>query len=192
MYQLLLGLYILVCFLLVVVILMQSGRGGGLVESFSAAETLFGGKTNIYMVRITMVLGALFLLLALGLNYFVVQRSKSVMERLFKRRPVSHAPIKPVSRKISHPAGKVKSSPASSPNATSKEKVEKVSPVKATSSEISSKREVSKEKRSEKKIPMKDVSVKKQAKENSVSKSSEDTAVNNSSSSQSATREQTK
>ena len=84
MYQLLLGLYILVCFLLVTAILMQSGRGGGLVESFSAAETLFGGKTNIYMVRITIVLGALFLILALGLNYFVVQRSKSVMERLFK------------------------------------------------------------------------------------------------------------
>ncbi len=85
MYQLLLGLYILVCFLLVVVILMQSGRGGGLVESFSAAETLFGGKTNIYMVRITMILGALFLGLALGLNYFVVQKSKSVMQRLFGR-----------------------------------------------------------------------------------------------------------
>ncbi len=94
MYQLLLGLYILVCFLLVVVILMQSGRGGGLVESFSAAETLFGGKTNIYMVRITIVLGALFLILALSLNYFVVQRSKSVMERLFKKRTVSHAPVR--------------------------------------------------------------------------------------------------
>ena len=93
MYQLLIGLYVLVCFLLVVVILMQSGRGGGLVESFSAADTLFGGKTNIYMVRITIVLGSLFLLLALGLNYFVVQKSKSVMERLFNNRPAPAAPM---------------------------------------------------------------------------------------------------
>ncbi len=99
MYQLLLGLYILVCFLLVVVILMQSGRGGGLVESFSAAETIFGGKTNIYLVRITMVLGALFLILALGLNYFVVQRSKSVMERLFKKRAISHTPMRVLPKK---------------------------------------------------------------------------------------------
>ncbi len=83
MYQLLLGLYVLVCFLLVVFILMQQGRGGGLVESFSAAETLFGGKTNIYMVRITIVLGTLFLGSALLLNYVVVQRSKSIMERFF-------------------------------------------------------------------------------------------------------------
>ncbi len=107
MYQLLLGVYILVCFLLVTVILMQSGRGGGLVESFSAAETIFGGKTNIYMVRITMILGALFLALALGLNYFVVQRSKSVMERLFSR-PARTAPVVPaekVERRTEEKAG---------------------------------------------------------------------------------------
>lgn len=95
MYQLLLGLYILVCLLLVLVILMQSGRGGGLVESFSAADTLFGGKTNIYMVRITMVLGGLFLLFALGLNYFVVQKSKSVVERLFQGGGNSPQPLLP-------------------------------------------------------------------------------------------------
>ncbi len=106
MYQLLLGVYILVCFLLVTVILMQSGRGGGLVESFSAAETIFGGKTNIYMVRITMILGGLFLALALGLNYFVVQRSKSVMERLFSR-PARTAPMAPVKEVEKRPEEKV-------------------------------------------------------------------------------------
>ncbi len=103
MYQLLLGLYILVCFLLVVVILMQSGRGGGLVESFSAAETLFGGKTNIYMVRITIVLGALFLLIALGLNYFVVQKSKSIMERLFKNKAVATKSALPIAKPTTKP-----------------------------------------------------------------------------------------
>ena len=96
MYQLLIGLYILVCFLLVVVILMQSGRGGGLVESFSATDTLFGGKTNIYMVRITIVLGSLFLLFALGLNYFVAQKSKSVVDRLFRKSRVKASPALPV------------------------------------------------------------------------------------------------
>ncbi len=74
---------------------MQSGRGGGLVESFSAADTLFGGKTNIYMVRITMVLGSLFLLFALGLNYFVVQKSKSVVERLFQGEISKPQPVLP-------------------------------------------------------------------------------------------------
>ncbi len=78
------GLYILVCVLLIAVILMQTGRGGGLVESASAAEAIFGGKTNIYMVKITMVVGSLFLALALGLNYYAVQKNKSIIEKLNK------------------------------------------------------------------------------------------------------------
>jgi len=48
------------CLCLVIVILMQSGRGGGLTEAFASAESMFGAKTNEMMVKLTAVLAMLF------------------------------------------------------------------------------------------------------------------------------------
>ena len=69
----------LVCILLVVSILMQSGRGGGLTEAFSSAESMFGAKTNIFMVRITSVLATVFLVTSLTLAYLSAQKEQSLI-----------------------------------------------------------------------------------------------------------------
>ena len=71
----------LVCILLCLVILMQSGRGGGLTESFASAESVFGAKTNSFMVRTTTVLASLFLVTCLTLAYLSSRKERSLMSQ---------------------------------------------------------------------------------------------------------------
>ncbi len=70
---------VVVCIFLIIVILMQSGRRGGLTEGFASAESIFGAKTNIFMVRTTTVLATLFLVTCLGLVILSSQRKQSLM-----------------------------------------------------------------------------------------------------------------
>jgi preprotein translocase subunit SecG len=72
-------IHTMVCILLVVVILMQSGRGGGLTESFASAESMFGAQTNSFMVKSTTVLSVIFFATCLGLALFSLQKEKSLM-----------------------------------------------------------------------------------------------------------------
>jgi len=64
-------IHILVCFLLVVVILLQSGKGGGLASAFGGSgttEASFGGRQAAgFLGKATTVLGAIFLVMSLGL-----------------------------------------------------------------------------------------------------------------------------
>ena len=46
-------LYVMVCLFLILVVLLQAGKGGGLAESFSSAESMFGTQTNAFMVRLS-------------------------------------------------------------------------------------------------------------------------------------------
>lgn len=67
---------------MVTVILLQSGRSSGLTETFgSAAESIFGTKTNAFMIRATTSLAILFIVSCLVLAYMSKQQSKSLMER---------------------------------------------------------------------------------------------------------------
>jgi len=68
-----------VCILLVVIILMQSGRGGGLTESFASAESMFGTQTNSLLIKATTVLTILFLSASLALAFLSANKSKSLM-----------------------------------------------------------------------------------------------------------------
>lgn len=79
MYQFVLVVHVIVSILLMVVVLMQSGRGGGLTQAFAAAETVFGPKTNSLLVRTTTVLGIIFLMTSLSLAYLSAQKDKSLL-----------------------------------------------------------------------------------------------------------------
>lgn len=88
-------IHILACAFLMTVILMQSGRGGGLTEGFSSAESLFGAKTNAFMVKATSILAALFLATCLGLAVLSTQKGRSLMAGkgiVPKSKPVAAAP----------------------------------------------------------------------------------------------------
>jgi preprotein translocase subunit SecG len=72
-------LHALVSILLIVAILMQSGRGGGLTESFASAESMFGAQTNEFMIKTTTVLATVFFVTCIGLAILSSQSGRSLM-----------------------------------------------------------------------------------------------------------------
>ena len=66
-------LLVLLGIVLIFVILLQRGRGGGLVGAFGAGGggSAFGTKTGDVFTTITVVLFVLFMFLAIGLNWMV-------------------------------------------------------------------------------------------------------------------------
>ncbi len=72
-------LHALVCLLLIVIILMQTGRRGGLTESMIAAESLFGAQTNAFMVKATTIFATIFLVTCLSLAFLSSKQNQSLM-----------------------------------------------------------------------------------------------------------------
>src|SRR5476651_1254852 len=72
-------IHVIVCILLVISILMQAGRGGGLTETFQSAESMFGTQTNVFMVRFTTILAVIFLSTSLVLALNSSKEEKSLM-----------------------------------------------------------------------------------------------------------------
>jgi len=70
MFSVLLGIHILVCIALVLAILLQSGKGGGLAGTFggSGSDTVFGGRgAATFLSKATTVLGTSFMVTSLVL-----------------------------------------------------------------------------------------------------------------------------
>ncbi len=65
-------LFVIVCVVLILVVLIQKGRGGGLSAAFGGgmAGSLLGSKTGDFLTWVTIVLVAVFLLLAIVLAKF--------------------------------------------------------------------------------------------------------------------------
>jgi len=74
------AIHVTACLLLIAIILIQRGRGSGLVESFSGVESMFGTKTNTFLTRTTTVLSTLFLLTCLTLAVLSARQSRSLMK----------------------------------------------------------------------------------------------------------------
>ena len=69
MYGFVISLHVLTCLLLVVVVLLQSGKGGGLAGAFGGGgQSVFGGRgASNLLTRATMILGGLFFVTSLTL-----------------------------------------------------------------------------------------------------------------------------
>lgn len=71
MYGVLLAVHLLVCFALVAVVLLQSGKGGGLAGGAfgGATQTVFGGRgATDFITRATIVLGVAFFVTSVSLS----------------------------------------------------------------------------------------------------------------------------
>jgi len=79
MFGFLIFIHIAICLLLVTIILMQSGRGGGLTEGFAAAESMFGARTNSMLVKGTTIFASIFLVTCLSLAFFSAHQNKSLL-----------------------------------------------------------------------------------------------------------------
>ncbi|MBF0522422.1 MAG: preprotein translocase subunit SecG [Candidatus Omnitrophica bacterium] len=75
-------IHVIACALLITIILMQSGRGGGLTEAFASAESFFGAKTNEFLVKGTTIIGIIFLITCMSLAYFSSKRDQSLMSSI--------------------------------------------------------------------------------------------------------------
>ncbi|MBI4708406.1 MAG: preprotein translocase subunit SecG [Candidatus Omnitrophica bacterium] len=76
---LLIILHVIACIGLIGIVLIQRGRGSGLVESFQGVESMFGTKTNEFLTRSTTVLSVIFFITCLSLAILSVKQSKSLM-----------------------------------------------------------------------------------------------------------------
>src|SRR6476619_6077511 len=65
-----LTLFVIVCLFLILLILIQKGRGGGLASAFGGAggNTAFGSKTGDVLTWATSIVFGIFLVLAISLN----------------------------------------------------------------------------------------------------------------------------
>jgi len=80
MTALIITIHVIACILLIIIILIQRGRGGGLAESFSGVESMFGTKTNAFLTRATSVLSVIFFITCLSLALLSVRQSRSLMK----------------------------------------------------------------------------------------------------------------
>jgi preprotein translocase subunit SecG len=87
MFAIIILIHIIACIGLIFFILIQSGKGGGLIDSFSSAESIFGTKTNTFLTKITTALAITFFITCLLLAFLSVQQNKSIVERQAKRLP---------------------------------------------------------------------------------------------------------
>lgn len=82
MMGLIIAIHIVACALLITIILIQRGRGGGLLESFSDVESMFGTKTDMFLGRITSILSVLFFITCLSLALLSARQSRSLLQNI--------------------------------------------------------------------------------------------------------------
>ena len=94
-YSLLLSVFIFICFLLILLILMQQSKGAmGIGAIGGGSQVLFGGSGGQDLFqKTTWLLGLFFMVGSLGLALLKVQETKEV--RLFSNRTTQNMPLKP-------------------------------------------------------------------------------------------------
>ncbi|HEV8480033.1 MAG TPA: preprotein translocase subunit SecG [Candidatus Eisenbacteria bacterium] len=90
-------LHVLICLLLVISVLLQAGKGGGLSGSFGAggSQALFGGRgAATFLNKATVVLGALFFVssLALAMTSTQVSARRSLVQQAAQRAAGAQTP----------------------------------------------------------------------------------------------------
>ena len=101
-------IHVTACVVLIGLVLIQRGRGAGLVESFAGVESMFGTKTSVFLTRTTTIMSIVFFMTCLTLAVLSVKQSKSLMRdvhtvksKLDEAKPEA---AKPEAAKIPEPA----------------------------------------------------------------------------------------
>lgn len=89
-------IHAIICVLLIIIIMIQAGRGGGLVEGFSGVESMFGPKTSTFLTKITSIFSTLFLISCVSLAVLSARQSRSLL------RTVSQKPQEPLKAAVTN------------------------------------------------------------------------------------------
>jgi preprotein translocase subunit SecG len=98
MFGFLMGVQIVVSILLIVVVLMQASKGGGLAGTFGGGSvgTVFGvRRTADFLTRATQVLAGVFLVLSLVINIFFLPRVEQPESVIQGTGPTQQIPTTP-------------------------------------------------------------------------------------------------
>lgn len=81
MTTLIVGLHVFVCLFLIIVILLQAGRGQGLSWGVfgGTPQSILGTKTTSFFARVTAVCAILFLITCIALNIIETRKSRSLL-----------------------------------------------------------------------------------------------------------------
>jgi len=97
------SIHVIVCLVLIIVILLQAGRGQGLTGgSFGGGnvQSLFGTKASSFLTKATSICAILFLFTCIGLNILEVQKSRSLFKAPGAQAPLDVEQIKKTLEKI--------------------------------------------------------------------------------------------
>ncbi len=100
MIESLLMVHVLICILLVVLVLLQQGKGAEMGAGFGsgASNTVFGSQgVTPFLIKLTLGLATIFFITSLSLNYLTAKRVKSAKTALPNVAPVTTPADLPVS-----------------------------------------------------------------------------------------------
>ncbi len=83
--------HVLVCIFLILVVLLQAGKGGGMGIAFGGggSQTVFGSSgAGNFLTRLTSITAAIFLITSLGLAHLSSQQDSRRLQRLAERQQV--------------------------------------------------------------------------------------------------------
>ena len=85
--------HVLVCFALIMIVLLQAGKGAEMGAAFGgASQTIFGSAGAMgFLSKLTTVVAILFMITSLVLTFSSAKRASSVI----KERPAQSAPVEP-------------------------------------------------------------------------------------------------
>jgi preprotein translocase subunit SecG len=84
MFGIVIAVHVVACALLILIVLVQQGRGGGLIDSLSSAENIFGTKTSTFLVKATSILAVIFFFTCLSLAFLSIRKGKSLIETSYR------------------------------------------------------------------------------------------------------------
>jgi preprotein translocase subunit SecG len=120
MVTLLYVVYVMVCIFLILVVLLQAGKGGGMGALGGGSQTVFGGSgAGNFLTRLTVISAALFMLLSAALTY-VSSSGEQSLERASEKirlREEARGAASDASKKSDAKKDEAAAAPQSSPDA---------------------------------------------------------------------------
>ncbi len=76
-------IHVIVCFALILIVLLQAGKGAEMGAAFGgASQTIFGSSgPGTFLGKMTTVVAAVFMLTSLALSYAAIHKGSSVVEK---------------------------------------------------------------------------------------------------------------